>query len=126
MSSEYLNYEAVLDAVLEKDVRYARPAYVFVQRALHFYREKYTTEEGMGHIRGPELLLGVRELAVDEFGPMARSVLNSWGLDAGEDVGEIVYNLIQAGLMSKTDEDKKEDFSRVMKFDDSLDTEAGW
>jgi uncharacterized repeat protein (TIGR04138 family) len=126
MSSEYLNYEAVLDTLLEKDARYARPAYVFVQRALHFYREKHRTEEGLGHIRGPELLLGVRELAVDEFGPMARSVLNSWGLDAGEDVGEIVYNLIRAGLMSKTDEDKKEDFSGVMKFDDSLDAEAGW
>jgi uncharacterized repeat protein (TIGR04138 family) len=53
-------------------------------------------------------------------------VLNAWGLQAGEDVGEIVYNLIRAGLMSKTDEDRKEDFSGVMKFDEGLDREAHW
>jgi uncharacterized repeat protein (TIGR04138 family) len=126
MSKEYLEYELALDKVLEKDGRYARPAYFFVQRALQFYRETHGHEEGMGHIKGADLLMGVRELALSEFGPMARPVLNAWGLQAGEDVGEIVYNLIRAGLMSKTDEDRREDFSGIMKFDEGLDREAHW
>jgi uncharacterized repeat protein (TIGR04138 family) len=126
MSKEYIEYELALDKVLEKDARYARPAYFFVQRALQFYRETHVGEQGMGHIKGAELLVGVRELALSEFGPMARPVLNAWGLVAGEDVGEIVYNLIGAGLMSKTDEDRKEDFAGIMKFDEALDREAQW
>lgn len=126
MSKQFLDYDAALDVVLDSDKRYARQAYIFVQRALHYYREKRGGAETPGHIRGPELLTGVRELAVDEYGPMARSVLNGWGLESGEDVGEIVYNLIQAGLMSKTEEDDKGDFAGVMKFDETLDAEADW
>ncbi len=120
------DYEAALDQVLDEDRRYSRQAYFFVQRALQFYREKHGGEQGGGHIKGPQLLSGVRELALDEFGPMARSVLNSWGLGEGEDIGEIVYNLIGAGLMSKTPGDRKKDFHGVMKFDESMDTEASW
>jgi uncharacterized repeat protein (TIGR04138 family) len=65
-------------------------------------------------------------MAILEFGPMARLVLNGWGLRAGEDVGEIVYNLIDAGLMTRTQEDRKEDFHGIMDFGDSLDSEASW
>ena len=125
-SSVFRDYEAALDRVLEKDPRYSRPAYFFVQRALQFYREKHGGQQGGGHIKGQQLLHGVRELALDEFGPMARSVLNSWGLGEGEDIGEIVYNLINAGLMSKTRNDRKKDFAKVMKFDESMDAEANW
>lgn len=124
--NDIFNYETALDSVVETDGRYDRHAYFFVQKALHFYREKYGGEGEAGHIKGQHVLAGVRELALDEFGPMARSVLNSWGLIKGEDVGEIVYNLIEAGLMSKTEEDSREDFAGVMKFDESLDTEADW
>jgi uncharacterized repeat protein (TIGR04138 family) len=126
VSEQFLNYDAALDGVLEIDKRYSRHAYLFVQRALHFYREKRGGGENASHIKGPELLIGVRELAVEEYGPMARSVLNGWGLESGEDVGEIVYNLIHAGLMSKTEEDDKDDFAGVMKFDETLDAEADW
>jgi uncharacterized repeat protein (TIGR04138 family) len=124
--SEYLNFEGVLDAVLEKDPRYARAAYLFVQRALSYFRERHGGHGEAGHLTGAELLRGVREMAILEFGPMARLVLNGWGLRAGEDVGEIVYNLIDAGLMTKTPEDHKEDFHGIMDFGDSLDAEASW
>ena len=124
--NDIFNYESALDSVVETDGRYDRNAYFFVQKALHFYREKHGGEGAAGHVKGQNLLAGVRELALDEFGPMARSVLNSWGLVKGEDVGEIVYNLIDAGLMSKTEEDSREDFAGVMKFDEGLDAEAAW
>jgi uncharacterized repeat protein (TIGR04138 family) len=123
--NEELPYDEALDLVVEGDPRYSRQAYIFVQRALHYYRQRHGGGEG-GHIRGPQLLRGVRELAIEEFGPLARSVLNSWGLRSGEDVGETVYNLIEAGLMSKTDEDEKDDFSGIMAFDETLDRESSW
>lgn len=126
MSDMLDNYEALLDSVIETDGRYGREAYLFVQRALHYYRERYGGEGEAGHIKGQHVLAGVRELALEEFGPMARSVLNSWGLTRGEDVGEIVYNLIDAGLMSKTEEDSRDDFAGIMKFDEEMDSEADW
>jgi uncharacterized repeat protein (TIGR04138 family) len=126
MSEEPIDYETILDGVIEQDPRYAREAYLFVQQALYFYREKYGGSGEGGHIRGAQLLQGVRELGLSQFGPMARTVLNHWGLREGEDVGEIVYNMIDAGLMRKTEDDRKNDFSGIMKFDESLDSEAGW
>lgn len=126
MSQMPFDYDTELDRILDTDSRYSRQAYFFVQRALQFFREKYGDEREGGHIRGEQLLTGVRELALAEFGPMARSVLNTWGLHEGEDVGEIVYNLIRVGLMSKTEDDQLEDFAGVMKFDDGMDSEAVW
>jgi uncharacterized repeat protein (TIGR04138 family) len=122
---ELERFEAILDRVTEQDRRYARPAYLFVQRALHFYKERYGGGEG-GHLKGEQVLSGVRELALAVYGPMARSVLNDWGVVKGEDVGEIVYNLIDAGLMKKTPEDNREDFAGIMDFDEAMDGEAGW
>jgi len=124
--TEFRSFEDALDAVLEKDPRYPRSAYMFVQRALDFFRQHHGGHGEAGHLHGEELLRGVRELAIVEFGPMARTVLGTWGLRRGEDVGEIVYNLIEVGLMNKTPEDRKEDFHGVMDFEDSMDAEAGW
>jgi uncharacterized repeat protein (TIGR04138 family) len=123
---EFLNLEAALDGVVDRDPRYHRAAYIFVQRALHYYRERHGGHGEAGHLKGAELLQGVRELALAEFGPLSRNVLNNWGLLRGEDVGEIVYNLIDAGLMTKTEEDRKEDFGGIMDFGESLDAEATW
>ena len=123
---EFLNLEAALDGVVDRDPRYHRAAYIFVQRALHYYRERHGGHGEAGHLKGAELLQGVRELALAEFGPLSRNVLNNWGLHRGEDVGEIVYNLIDEGLMTKTEEDHKEDFGGIMDFGESLDAEATW
>ena len=123
---EFLNLDAALDGVVDRDPRYNRAAYIFVQRALHYYRERHGGHGEAGHLKGAELLQGVRELALTEFGPLSRNVLNNWGIHRGEDVGEIVYNLIDAGLMTKTEEDQKEDFGGIMDFGESLDAEATW
>jgi len=120
------DYQATLDRVLERDPRYSREAYFFIQSALEYFQHNHRRGKGREHLTGPQVLDGVRELAILEFGPMARSVLNYWGLERGEDVGEIVYNLIEVGLMAKTDEDRKEDFAGVMAFDESFDEETSW
>ena len=126
MSESDEDYEATLDRVLERDTRYAREAYFFVQAALDFFQRTHHRGREKEHLTGPQLLKGVREMAIREYGPMARSVLNFWGLKRGEDVGEVVYNLIEVGLMAKTDEDRKEDFGGVMAFDQSMDEETSW
>ncbi len=124
--SDQEDYETALDRVLESDPRYDRAAYLFVQAALDFFQRRHREGRRGLHVSGAEVLEGIRELAIAEYGPMARSVLNSWGILRGEDVGEVVYNLIGVGLMAKTDEDRKEDFAGVMAFDESLDRDTSW
>ena len=126
MSRNEETYEQALDRVLASDTRYSREAYMFIQAALDYYQRQHRQGRVREHVSGPELLKGIRELALIEYGPMARSVLNHWGLLRGEDVGEIVYNLIGVGLMAKTPEDRREDFDGVMAFDETMDQETSW
>jgi len=126
MSDHEEDYEKTLDRVLEEDPRYTREAYLFIQAALDFYQRRHRGGRIREHLTGPDLLRGIRELAILEYGPMARSVLNHWGLERGEDVGEMVYNLIGVGLMAKTEEDRREDFDGVMAFDETMDQETSW
>ena len=120
------DYERTLDTVLVRDARYGRDAYFFVQAALDFYQRRHRSGRRTEHVTGSDLLHGVRELALAEYGPMAHLVLNHWGLKGGEDVGEVVYNLIDAGLMTKTEEDRREDFAGVMVFDEAMASESTW
>ncbi len=126
MSEPAFEFESLLDVVLAEDPRYPREAYLFVERGLQYHRERHGRGGSGQHVTGPQVLVGVRELAIDEFGPMARTVFQAWNLKDGADVGEIVYNLIRVGLMSKTDDDRKEDFLGVMAFDESLDMDSTW
>jgi uncharacterized repeat protein (TIGR04138 family) len=116
-----------LDEVIRRDPRYASEAYEFVFQALAFAQEQLgrVPSEGSStdqeyHLRGPELLAGVRDLALQEFGLMARTVFRMWGINSTADFGEIVFNLIDAGLMSKTDEDDRLDFHNVYDLDEAL------
>lgn len=99
--------------IRRRDRRFARNAYFFLLDALdytmtHLGRDKKTGEER--HVGGRELLVGIRELAAREFGPMAPVVFQQWGVDVTEDFGEIVFNLIDAGLLSRRPEDSRVDF----------------
>jgi len=110
--------EEMLDEVLEADPRYARDAYVFVSEALG-----YTVQRSgrAGHVSGPELCEGLAEFALGQFGRLARSVLESWGIRSSQDIGEIVFNLVDVGLLRKTDEDRREDFADALDFDEAFD-----
>ncbi len=72
------------------------------------------------HVSGQELLDGLREFALEEFGPMAQTVLGGWGVRRTEDFGEIVFNLVEAGLLGKTDQDSRADFANGYDFDDAF------
>jgi uncharacterized repeat protein (TIGR04138 family) len=73
------------------------------------------------HVSGPELCEGIRQLALAEFGMMAKTVFRLWGVEKTDDWGNIVYNLIEAELMNKTSEDSLQDFHAVYDFDQALD-----
>jgi len=68
------------------------------------------------HVSGQELCLGLREYALERYGCMAGTVLDHWGLHATDDFGRIVFAMVEAGLMNKTDDDRLEDFHCVYSF----------
>jgi uncharacterized repeat protein (TIGR04138 family) len=72
------------------------------------------------HVSGQELLAGIREFALAEFGPMAKTVLNSWGITRTEDFGEIVFNMVEIGLLGRTDKDSREDFANGYDFEEAF------
>jgi uncharacterized repeat protein (TIGR04138 family) len=116
-----------LDELVKRDPRYAYEAYEFVFSALaHAQRQlgRVPDRGGAGarehHVSGPELLEGVRDLALREFGLMARTVFKLWGINRTDDVGEIIFNLIDASLMSKSPEDDRQDFHAVFDLDQVL------
>jgi uncharacterized repeat protein (TIGR04138 family) len=117
-----------LAEVVRQDPRYAYEAYEFVFYALHHTQKllgREAADAGPGgepqhHVSGPELLEGVRDLALREFGRMARTVFRMWGIERTDDFGEIIFNLIDAGMMSKTADDSREDFCGVYDLDRAL------
>jgi len=121
-----MNHLAVLEEVVQRDPRFAYEAYEFVFAALEHAQKMLGRQpdeeeaEDTHHVSGPELLAGVRDLALREFGLMARTVFRMWGVNSTADFGEIVFNLIEANLMSKTDEDCRADFAGVYDLDEAL------
>src|SRR5204862_4859248 len=116
-------FNTKLAEVVRRDPRYSYEAYEFVFQALHHAQKLLGREpdadavepaaESKNHVSGPELLAGIRALALQEFGLMARTVFRLWGIRKTDDFGEIVFNLVTAELMSKTDEDTRADFRDV-------------
>ena len=63
------------------------------------------------HVSGAELIEGLRVYALEQYGPLAKTVLNSWGVKRCSDFGDIVFNLIEYNVFSKTENDRREDFT---------------
>lgn len=103
--------------VVESDRRYAPGAYQFVMEGLEYTLRKLPVRR---HVSGQELLAGLRELALLQFGMLAQAVLRQWGVRKTEDFGEIVFRLVDAGLMGKTDTDSIADFVEVFDFDEAF------
>jgi uncharacterized repeat protein (TIGR04138 family) len=104
-----------LEEILKKDNRYKIDAYLFLFEALDYTRRLFKKRK---HVTGQELLEGIKELARIKFGRMAKTVLEDWGVKTTDDFGEIVFNLVEAKILSKTRKDKKEDFHNVYSFDE--------
>jgi len=117
-----IGFAEALDSIIASDPRFSRDAYVFLRDALDFTTKQQKKLKGttVRHVAGPELLEGVRQYALKEFGPMVITVFSSWGINRCEDIGHMVFNLIDAGIFGKTDEDSMEDFKSVYDFQDAF------
>lgn len=117
-------------ATVAQRTRYPLAAFVFVQRALDFtvcrehgelpddYFDRGDPDAGdQGrHISGRQLCYGLRDFAIQEYGLLARTVLRRWNIRCCEDFGQIVFAMVDAGLMHKTDGDTIADFQGVFDF----------
>jgi uncharacterized repeat protein (TIGR04138 family) len=117
-----IGFAEALDSIVRSDPRYQRDAYVFLRDALDFTTKQQKKSKGttVRHVSGPELLEGVRQYALKEFGPMVVTVFDSWGIRFSEDIGNMVFNLIGAGIFGKTEEDSIEDFRNVYDFEEAF------
>jgi len=115
--------EEVLERLQEHNPRFHGKAYLFMLSALHSVLAEM---EEPRHISGEELAHGVRELALRQYGPMARTVLGHWGIHATEDLGEIVFVMVDCGVLIKRDEDRREDFLDLFEFEEAFDANYPW
>ena len=125
-----------LAELLRRDQRYEFDAYVFVFDALRYGQEHLglgrpaeepdeeqllgEEEEEERHVTGGELCRAIQQYAIDQYGYLARNVLEHWGVRTTGDFGEIVFNLIDIGQTRKTDNDRREDFDDVYDFDEAF------
>jgi uncharacterized repeat protein (TIGR04138 family) len=117
------NFNESIDAIRASDDRYDREAYLFLRDALEdtTKRRRKSRKEEPTDVAAPELLDGFRHYALKEYGPMARTVLDYWGVRSTADVGNLVFNLVDAHVFSKTDRDTAEAFADVFDFDTAFD-----
>lgn len=111
--NEELTLETALEAVRARDGRYHERAYLFVLAALEYAQGRLPARR---HLSGPELAWACRDFALEQFGLLARTVLEFWGIRATDDLGRIVFLLIDVGLLAQQQTDKIEDFDRVYDF----------
>lgn len=104
-------FTLAIEKIVAKDNRYHRGAYEFLEYALKFTQEKVVRTDGKSrHVTGQELLVGIREYALQQFASMAIMVFEEWGVTCCKDFGEIVFNMVEEGILSKTKEDSRKDF----------------
>src|SRR5213596_2107576 len=117
-----IGFAEALDSIVASDPRYQREAYIFLRDSLDFTTKQQKKIKGTSvrHVSVPELLDGVRQYALKEFGPMVMTVFDSWGIHSCEDIGNMVFNLIGAGIFGKTEEDSIEDFKNVFDFEEAF------
>ena len=112
------SFQEVIDLIYQKDSRYKIDAYSFIMEALAYTQKKFRSPK---HVTGDELLEGVKELLLHKFGSMTIRVLEHWGINQTEDFGNIVFNLVENRVLSKTEDDTLEHFRNRYNFQEVFD-----
>lgn len=121
--SDVATLEAALAEIRRRDGKFNERAYVFVLAALEFAQTKLPARR---HLTGVELAWACRDFALEQFGQLASTVLTHWGIRGTEDLGEIVFILIEVGLLARQPTDRLEDFERVYDFAEVFKRGAGY
>ena len=115
--------DGVMDRIRLREPRYHEHAYLFVLSALEYCQARLTERR---HLSGRELLDGCRALAIERYGLLARTVLDYWGVTATSDFGDVVFALVELGLLQSQPNDTKEEFADVYDFEDAFDRDYPW
>jgi uncharacterized repeat protein (TIGR04138 family) len=121
--SEVATLEAALAEIRKRDGKYHERAYVFVLAALEFAQTRLPARR---HLSGVELARACGDFALAQFGMLAAAVLTHWGVHATEDFGQIVFRLIDVGLLARQPSDRIEDFEHVYDFAEVFKAGAGY
>ena len=115
-----------LEELAQETGKYPAEAFRFVREGLQFTVERLHGKECCEpcHIRGSDLCWGLRDLAIKRWGLMASAVLRSWEITKTEDFGEVVFSMVSAGWMAKSDQDSPADFVAVYDFHEAFDNAA--
>ena len=119
------HFSATVDAIVAADTRFERDAYLFVRDALEYTTKRLQKQQphklpAECHVSGAQLLDGLRQYALEQYGPMVVTVLDHWRVRSCEDIGHIVFNLIEAREFGKADGDSIEDFRGGYSFQDAF------
>ncbi len=111
-------FEEAVARSVERDPRFAAKSYFFLRDALDFGVQRIEEQEDgvPRHVSGRELLDGFRDYALNQFGPMAATVMREWGIKNGKNVGEMVFSLIEEQIFGKQPSDSLDDFTGYMSF----------
>lgn len=112
-----------IEELADASGRYRAAAFVFILSCLEHARRRLARE---GHVTGKELVESARQLALEQYGPMAKSVLNHWGVETTEDFGRIVFLMVEHGILSKTEEDRIEEFRDCFDFETEFVRNYAW
>ena len=112
-----------MDRIRLREPRFDEHAYLFVLSSLEFCQSRLTERR---HITGRELAEACRDLARQRYGVLARMVLEYWGLTCTADLGDVVFTLVEMGLLLSQPSDSREDFTDVFAFEDAFDRDYPW
>jgi len=115
--------EGIMDRIRVREPRFHEQAYLFVLAALEMCQAHLTVRR---HITGIELANSCRELALERYGVMARVVLEHWGVRSSADIGDVVFTLVDLGLLMSQPSDTRDEFVEVFDFDQAFEREYPW
>jgi uncharacterized repeat protein (TIGR04138 family) len=115
--------EGIMDRIRIREPRFDEQAYLFVLSALELCQAQMSVRR---HITGVELARAARDLALDRFGLMARVVLDHWGISSTADIGDIVFTLVEMGLLLSQPQDTRDEFVDVFDFDLAFERDYPW
>ena len=121
--SELSFRDGIMDRIRLRERRYDEHAYLFVLAALEYCQQRL---EERRHITGRELAQGCRDLALERFGVMSRLVLEQWGIRATADIGQVVFALVDLGMLLSQPTDTPEEFADVFAFDQAFERDYPW
>jgi uncharacterized repeat protein (TIGR04138 family) len=116
------DFSEVVDLVIKDDSRFSKGAYFFVRQALDYTVKELGEDKARTshHVSGQELLEGIRKYALNQYGPLTLTVFKDWNIKRCQDFGDIVFNLVDYGVLGKTDTDRREDFQGGYNFKDAF------